>query len=211
MLDWLVIGGGPHGVHAAARLVGEVGVSRDAIRILDDEEVLLARWRRCTRNTGMQYLRSPAVHHLDVSSSSLRRFSKSGKGNRFAQPFTRPYSRPLLEMFDRHSDGVVERNGLEDLHVRGRANSLEILDDHVRVGVETRSEEEPSSPIEAKHVVLALGAPREPMWPVWATRAAELSGDSTRKHVIRHVFDPGFELDDDPDDEVVAVVGFTFS
>ncbi len=37
MLDWLVIGGGPHGVHAAARLIGEAGISRDKVRILDDE------------------------------------------------------------------------------------------------------------------------------------------------------------------------------
>ena len=74
MLDWLVIGGGPHGVHAAARLIGEAGVCPDRVRILDDEDQLLARWRRCARNTGMRYLRSPAVHHLDLSSSSLQHF-----------------------------------------------------------------------------------------------------------------------------------------
>ena len=40
MLDWLVIGGGPHGVHVAARLLGEADVPRDKVRILDDEDVL---------------------------------------------------------------------------------------------------------------------------------------------------------------------------
>ena len=50
MLDWLVVGGGPHGVHAALRLIEDADVPRDAIRILDDEPQLLARWRRTTRN-----------------------------------------------------------------------------------------------------------------------------------------------------------------
>ena len=35
MLDWLVIGGGPHGVHTALRLLAEGGVPRGAVRILD--------------------------------------------------------------------------------------------------------------------------------------------------------------------------------
>ena len=79
MLDWLVIGGGPHGVHTALRLIGEAGVPFDGVRILDDEQHLLARWRRSTRSTGMRYLRSPSVHHIDLSSASLSRFA-NGRG-----------------------------------------------------------------------------------------------------------------------------------
>ena len=209
MLDWLVIGGGPHGVHVAARLVGEAGVPRDAVRILDDEAALLARWKRCTRNTGMRYLRSPGVHHIDLSPASLQRFAKASKGRRFTRPFTRPYSRPSLEVFDRHSDEVIERFRLRELHVRGRACSLEISDDSVRVGVENDATGSGPSGIEARHVVLALGAPREPVWPEWAVGAVRSSSGPGRKSPIRHVFDPGFELDPelDPDAEVVAVVG----
>lgn len=208
MLDWLVIGGGPHGVHAAARLVGQVGVPREGVRILDDEAALLARWRRCTRNTGMRYLRSPAVHHLDLSSASLQRFAKSGKGQRFAQPFTRPYSRPSLELFDRHSDHVIDALGLQDLHVRGRADALEIGDDCVRVGVAGGSPGVPSQ-LESRRVVLALGAPRAPHWPEWATAAAARDGALGRSGVIQHLFDPGFELADGVETGcgVVAVVG----
>ena len=32
-LDWLIIGGGIHGVHIAARLLGESGVAPDRLRI----------------------------------------------------------------------------------------------------------------------------------------------------------------------------------
>jgi cation diffusion facilitator CzcD-associated flavoprotein CzcO len=207
MLDWIIIGGGPHGVHAAARLIGEAGVPREAVAILDDEETLLARWRRCTRNTGMRYLRSPVVHHVDLSSASLRRFASRGRGRRIKQPFTRPYSRPSLELFDLHCNEVIDKFGLTDLHVRGRANALEISDQSVRVGFEGASSGDACPGLEAKRVVLALGAPRDPVWPDWARRAESLASEAGRPSAIAHVFDPGFELADDADDEVVVVVG----
>jgi thioredoxin reductase len=208
MLEWLVIGGGPHGVHAAARLVGEAGVSRDSVGILDDEDVLLARWRRFTQNTGMRYLRSPAVHHLDLSSSSLQHFVKGGKGRRFARPFTRPYFRPSLDLFDRHSNGVIEKFGLEGLHSRGRASSIEISDESVRVGLAKEVVRGGASEIEARHVVLAVGAPRHPVWPRWARGVAGSENALGEAQAIRHIFDPGFNLGDETTQGgVVVVVG----
>ena len=125
MIDWLVIGGGPHGVHTALRLIGEGEAPRDAVRILDDEQRLLARWRRSTRNTGMRFLRSPSVHHIGLSSASLDRFAK-GRGRRVDRPFTRPYFRPALDLFDLHCDDLIERYQLQTLHVRGRVNRLDL-------------------------------------------------------------------------------------
>ena len=69
-LDWLIIGGGIHGVHIAARLLGESGVAPDRLRILDPCDRLLARWRNCAAATGMTHLRSPGVHHLDLDLSA---------------------------------------------------------------------------------------------------------------------------------------------
>ncbi len=209
MLDWLVIGGGPHGVHTTLRLIGEAGVPRDAIRILDDEQRLLARWRRSTSNTGMRFLRSPSVHHIDLSSASLDRFAK-GRGRRVKRPFTRPYSRPALELFDRHCDDVIERSQLEDLHVWGRANRLDLATDAVQVDFEDLAHGGRVGAIRARHVVLAIGAPREPMWPDWARRAvasATRSPESDSAERVRHVFDPGFELVDDAGDSAIAVIG----
>ncbi len=209
MLDWLVIGGGPHGVHTALRLIGEAGVSRDAIRILDDEERLLARWRRSTRNTGMRFLRSPGVHNIGLSSNSLDRFA-SGRGRGVERPFTRPYFRPALELFDLHCDDVIERCQLQATHVRGRASRLELTTAGAQVGFEDPVDGGRSGEIEARHVILALGAPREPAWPDWARRAVASSAeapDGTPTGRIRHVFDPGFELVDRAEDSVVAVIG----
>ena len=44
-LDCLIVGGGIHGVHVAARLIGEAGVPADRLRILDPGARLLERWR----------------------------------------------------------------------------------------------------------------------------------------------------------------------
>jgi len=147
------------------------------------------------------------VHHLDLSSASLRRFAEAGKAQGAGQPFTRPYSRPALDLFDRHSKEVIAKSRLEELHVRGRANALEISDDHIRVGLEEGCAEDGGSALEARHVVLSLGAPRDPEWPEWARRAVESATDQVDSSAIQHIFAPGFELDDDPEHEVIAVVG----
>ena len=51
-LDWLIIGGGIHGVHIAARLLGESGVAPERLRIVDPGDRLLAHWRSCAATTG---------------------------------------------------------------------------------------------------------------------------------------------------------------
>ncbi len=209
MLDWLVIGGGPHGVHTALRLIGEVGVPHDAIRILDDEQQLLARWRRSTRNTGMTYLRSPAVHHVGLPSASLHRFADAG-GRGVERPFTRPYSRPALELFDLHCEEVIARHELQTLHVRGRVTRLDLDGERARVAFVDPADAGRSGEIAARQVVLAIGAPREPAWPDWARLAVGSAAQATESDPtgrIRHLFDPGFELVDDPRDTALAVVG----
>lgn len=204
MLDWLVIGGGPHGVHVAARLIADGGVSHDALRILDDEPRLLARWRRATRNTGMEFLRSPSVHHIGPTSAPLDRFAR-GPGKGVERPFTRPYLRPALALFDSHCDEVIEQCRLESVHVRGRVDRLELGPTGARVGYVDPTDGS-AREVEARNVILAIGAPHDPAWPEWARRAVSRAGPDADAR-IRHVFDPGFELVDDPDDSTVVVVG----
>ncbi|WP_045115196.1 FAD/NAD(P)-binding protein [Plesiocystis pacifica] len=175
-LRWLIIGGGLHGVHLAARLVGEAGVPRQSVCILDPEAALLGRWRACTSVTGMKHLRSPSVHHLAIDPWSLKRFAGKAR-SRPPGLFAPPYDRPALHLFDAHCDQVIQTYGLDELHVRGRATGVELRCGGVEV------ETEAGSTIEAQRVILAMGVSEQPAWPEWAPR-----GDAR----VRHVFERGF-------------------
>ena len=189
-LDWLIIGGGIHGVHLAARLLGEAGVEAHTIRIVDPGEQLLERWRHCTETTGMTHLRSPSVHHLDLNPWSLQ-LRAGQRSDRDPSLFAAPNDRPALGFFNDHCDEVIEIFGLADLHVRARAVACSIVGD--RVHVELSSGEQ----ITSQKVVLALGSSDQPEWPSWAPRNQAL---------IHHVFSKGF--DGWPQGiESVAVVG----
>jgi len=190
ILDWLVIGGGIHGVHIAARLLGDAGVSSDRLRIVDPGERLLDRWRDCTTTTGMNHLRSPSVHHLDLEHQSLQRFAGKRK-SRSPGLFALPFERPSLSLFNAHCEEVERTFGLADLHIKDRAMNCSVECDGVTVELTSGHE------LKAHNIVLALGASDQTEWPEWAPR------DDAR---VQHVFEPGF--DDWPSSrETVVVVG----
>ncbi len=190
-LTWLVIGGGIHGVHVAARLIGERHVGADQLRIVDPAERLLARWRACTSTTGMTHLRSPAVHHIGLSPWSLRQFAEPREPDE-PDLYAPPYRRPALDLFDEHCDQVVEDFGLAALHVQDRALRCEV--DCDRVVVELAG----GDALEAHQVVLAIGASEQPRWPAWAPRGHDC---------VQHVFEPGFAGWPAQESESVIVVG----
>ncbi len=105
--------------------------------------------------------------------------------------FTPPYSRPSLELFNKHCDQVIETFNLDTLHVQARAIKCSIGENKVRVGLSNGSE------FEANKVILALGSSEHPNWPSWA---------SPNSPYIHHIFDPGFE-GWPPSRETVVVVG----
>ena len=70
--DWVIIGGGIHGVHLAARLIGDADIAPEQLRIIDPGERLLERWRAFTETTGMTHLRSPSVHLLPDRAEATR-------------------------------------------------------------------------------------------------------------------------------------------
>ena len=193
-LDWLIIGGGIHGVHIAARLLGESGVAPERLRIVDPGDRLLAHWRSCTATTGMTHLRSPGVHHLDLDPFSLLHFA--GKRKKRKRRKTRllapPYDRPALALFNAHCDRVVETFGLANLHIQDRATKCSV--DRAGVGVQLASGRE----IAAQHLVLAIGASEQPEWPDWAPRS------HARVH---HVFEPGFDGWPSSSETVVVIGG----
>ncbi len=175
-LDWLIIGGGIHGTHIAARLIGDAGVAPERLRIVDPADRLLSQWRRCTEITGMTHLRSPSVHHLDLNAMSLQRFAGKRK-TRKRGLFAPPYNRPALTLFNAHCDHVVKTFGLADLHIQERATSCLIDCDGVRVGLSGARE------LASSNVVLALGSSEQPAWPTWAPQ---------NHNRVHHVFESGF-------------------
>lgn len=177
MLDWLIIGGGVHGVHLAARLIGHAEVAPERLAIVDPNPTLLARWRTCTATTGMTHLRSPSVHHIDLQPMDLQQFAGSRR-NRKPGIFAPPYNRPALDLFNAHCDRVIERFGLSACHVQGRAQRAIVDCDDVAVQLDG------GQTLRAQRVVLAIGASDQPAWPDWAPR------DNER---VRHVFEPGFD------------------
>jgi cation diffusion facilitator CzcD-associated flavoprotein CzcO len=174
MIDWLIIGGGIHGTHLALVLTQRAGVAPERLRILDPHPTLLARWHACTANTGMTFLRSGAVHHLDLHPEALARFAKEPAGQPYRH-FIEPYRRPALDLFNAHAAHVIERHRLHERLIVGRAGGLTRAGDGWRV-------ETTDGSIEARHVALALGTAEQPHWPAWAQHLR------TAGAPIQHIF-----------------------
>ena len=197
MLEWLIIGGGPHGIHIAAALLAKAGVPPATLRILDPQDALMGAWNRRAQAVGMSHLRSPSVHNVDVDPWSMHRFAESWSGeDPNVAPFSPPYSRPSTALFEAHARAVVERLGMAPLHVRGVAHGLVVCAQGWTVRVEGRGA------LEAKRVVLALGPGGTQRVPAWARPHLE-----DPRRWVQHVFDPDFDLDARPQLRRVAVIG----
>jgi cation diffusion facilitator CzcD-associated flavoprotein CzcO len=162
VLDWLVVGGGIHGTHLSHVLVHAAGVPADRVRVLDREPEPLAAFWRCVAACGMTSLRSPGVHHLDLHPYSLLQFARN-EGRRVAG-FVPPYDRPKLPLFRAHCEYVIERYGLHAL--RAVADTHRIVARPWGFRVETSA-----GHLDAKRVVLALGAGGQLALPRWADDA----------------------------------------
>ena len=190
-LDWLIIGGGIHGVHIATRLITDADVPAEQLRIVDPSNRLLERWQTCTATTGMTHLRSPSVHHLDLDPLSLQRFA-GRRRKRTTGLFAAPFERPSLKLFNDHCNQLTEGLGLEDLHIRSKAITCSPNQDGVDVRLFN------GHTVEARNVVLAIGAGDQPAWPDWAPH------DHDRVH---HVFDSRFSSWPNAHETVVVIGG----
>ena len=120
LFDWIVVGGGPHGV-CAARALTAGGAS---VRIVDPSGALLERWGVRARAVEMVWMRSPAGHHLDAQPVSLHHFLHRPEHADVAE-LAGTLRRPMHEAFLRHSREVVDGAGLDRSVVRGRVSSIQ--------------------------------------------------------------------------------------
>ncbi len=178
MLDWLIIGGGVHGTAISHALTVRAGVPRDRLRVLDPYHKPLARWTALAVNTGMEFLRSPLAHQLHFDPFSLRFFAQIQQGKSLAR-FIPQYSRPSFDFFQAHCAWLIEHYHLDTLRITGRAERLDRIHNGWRV-------ETADGSLEARRVVLAMGATEQPYWPTWAIN---LRNAGARIH---HIFDMDF-------------------
>ncbi|MFP4438824.1 MAG: FAD/NAD(P)-binding protein [Chloroflexaceae bacterium] len=178
MLDWLIIGGGIHGTHLVLVLTQRAGVDRERLRLLDPHPALLARWHACTANTGMQFLRSGAVHHIDLHPEALTRFATTPAGQPHRR-FTEPYRRPGLALFNAHAAHLSNQYDLPALQIVARAHGLTRCTDGWRVETSAGS-------IAARRVALAIGSAEHLHWPEWARQLRNAGAP------VQHIFAPDF-------------------
>ncbi len=182
MLDWLVIGGGPHGVHAGVRVAASWSGVR--VAILDPHESPFHEWDAVTRALGMTHLRSPVVHHIGRTALELADFARewaSGRpGSALGGSALRGsalkgrYRRPSLDLFGAHARRVFDASGLDRGWTRGRAYSISRIAHGWRVETDRGA-------LDARRVVLALGSSSRVRWPGWAPRGTPY---------VSHVLDP---------------------
>lgn len=180
--EWIICGGGIHGVHLAARLIGEVGIPAEEIRIIDPGDTLLADWNARTNATGMTHLRSPSVHHLDLNPMALQQFARC-YGRRMSNLYMAPYQRPSLELFNAHSQSIIERYELPALHICDKVMRCKLKAHEVELTTQN------GGVYAAKQMILAIGSGEESTWP---------EGLPRHNPKIQYIFDRGFiwpELD----------------
>ena len=177
-IDLLIIGGGIHGMH----LFHLIKQKRSdlTIRIADPHPVPLHNWKHCTSNTGMNFLRSPEVHHLDIDALSLNRFAKR-TGN-LSKPFTTPNNRPALSLFNHHSERIFSEYDIANHWLQTEITDID-LSEHGAV-VSTIDGE-----ISANHVILAIGNGGQLKNPDWA------AGLNAHSFPLQHIYSPEFDVE----------------
>ena len=194
-MEWVIIGGGIHGVHLAVRLIGEARIPKTRIRIIDPAPSLLHAWHRCSMNTGMTFLRSPSVHNLDIEPFSLLNFADAKTGCTRRELFKAPYNRPSVQLFSEHCAHVISKYDLNSIHIKDLATDISLSCDGVHVQLEE------GRPLKAQRALLAMGTSAHPRSPAWAANLL-VSGMQ-----IHHIFEHGFNLKLTEWPERVAVVG----
>ena len=91
-----IIGGGIHGCAIASRILRDLPSAAEHLVIVDRNPQPLLAWRRKTECQGMEFLRSPAVHHISSDSIGLVEYARAKNRTTELAP---PYSQPSVNLF----------------------------------------------------------------------------------------------------------------
>ncbi|CAM3686274.1 FAD/NAD(P)-binding protein [Cytobacillus oceanisediminis] len=181
LYKWVVIGGGIHGCTIASCLIKKGKAASEDLLIVDPFEEPMARWKKNTELIGMEYLRSPSVHHIDTDPFSLQKYACT-KGELTGSFFGR-YKRPSLDLFNEHSDFIMKETCLKKSWHKGRVISIKKVN-----GLwELKTEKEEI--LNALNIVFAISVNDQLNIPEWAEQIKEKSNNS-----ILHIYDE--ELND---------------
>ncbi|MDQ0481112.1 FAD/NAD(P)-binding protein [Guptibacillus hwajinpoensis] len=175
MYEWIIIGGGIHGCTIALSLLKSGKVNKEDILIIDPHSSPLERWKERTERIQMPFLRSPSVHHIDVTPFSLEKYAK--KIN-YDNPFYGYYDRPSLNLFNQHAATVSKEASLQDIWCQSKVKEMG------KPGLFWEIETEEQHIYFAKNSVIAIGN-NELHYPAWAN---ELNNGY-------HIFDSELNMD----------------
>ncbi|RFU70605.1 hypothetical protein D0469_06605 [Peribacillus saganii] len=122
LYDWIVIGGGIHGCTVASFLIKKGIAAPEKLCIIDPNSEPLYRWKNNTERIGMEYLRSPGVHHIDVDPFSLQKYVRNEQ--RSKMELYGKYKRPALKLFNEHCDSVLKEVDLKKSWHQGFVNDI---------------------------------------------------------------------------------------
>lgn len=189
---FIIVGGGIHGVYIANALLKEGLAALDDLLIIDPNDEPLSNWKAVTSNVGMDYLRSPKVHHLDTEPFSLKKFSKNRS---YTRPlFIAPNDRPSLDLFNNHAGVVLEESRIQERFYLGLVSRVSLNKNSASVSVN-------GDTLKSQYVILSTGQGDNISWPDWAVVVKQ------RGAPVTHVLDRSFSRLRLSDTATIAVIG----
>ncbi len=193
----VIIGGGVHGTYLAAALLRQGRSTRKELRIIEPTGELLAGFERQCRNTGMQALRSPFVHHLGGDPFSLESFAETRDREAELVEAYNGADRPSVDLFFDHARWVINQLSLDELVCAERATTIEPAGNG---GVDVVTDR---ARYRTDNCALAIGAAGAWNRPQWADQLPN-------EAAVDHVFGD-FEPEAVGADESVCVIGGAIS
>jgi thioredoxin reductase len=176
LYDWLVIGGGIHGCTVALYLLKKGKVTVEKLCMIDPHDEPMFKWKRNTDRIGMEFLRSPSVHHIDLDPFSLQKYAVHQKWEQ--TNFYGRYKRPSLELFNEHCEFIIKQVDLRQCWHKGLVNSIQKEQGFWKVMTKKGNE------IRAKNIVLSIGINNQLNFPNWAKELRLVSPNQ-----VFHIFE----------------------